>query len=137
MRFQLTLKDIYLAAAFAVGGFIFYQKSFLLYLSGLTPLQGLFVYYAVLGTFVFALQYFKLLSAGLHNAIGVLMLFFAVALIANWTNPYVQFVTTGNVAGASPVFYQAEDGVVWDFWYNTVGIKDFETAKYLSFVLTP
>jgi hypothetical protein len=55
----------------------------------------------------------------------------------NWENPYVQIVTTGSFEGASPVFYQSEDGVAWWAWSQLLPTANVETLRLLAFVFTP
>ena len=41
----------------------------------------------------------------LRGTSGVVLLTFALFVMVNWENPYVQYITTGSFTGASSVFY--------------------------------
>ena len=141
-RLQLTSKEVSLAIAIAVLGFIFSTSQWLGFLNGLDAFKGFIVYYAVLYVALYALS-----KAGLvifnfkidttQKTLGLLLITFSFFLITGWSNQYVQLVTTGSMAGASNVFYQCEDGVAFWFWNTVMNVQDIEAVRYLAFVLTP
>lgn len=140
--FELNQRDFALAAAIGVIGFLFSTREWLLTLNGLDQLTGFIIYYAVMYGFLFALHkldviLFKANVSDLQGTLGLMLILFAIAVTINWTNPYVQLVTTGNLTGASGVFYQAEDALSWSFATNVLGIQDVQTARIVAFSLVP
>lgn len=139
---KLTIQEIGLAFAFAVIGFIFSSRSTIMFLNGLSPMQGLIVYYIILYVSLYMLSRLDLVVFGFKikdpmQTIGLLMITFAFFICVNWENPYVQLVTKGNVENVSPVFFQAEDGAVWFVWQSVFPWLDIETLRLLTFVVTP
>lgn len=123
-------------------GFIFSGRSFLLYMAGLNPLQGLIIYYIILWSCLYILSRLDLVVFGFKiksvtQTVGLLLITFAFFTIVNWESPYVQMVTGYDVNGASPVFYEAEDGAVWYLWSQAFPWADIETIRILTFVFTP
>lgn len=140
--FNITQKEVGLAIALAALGFVFSAREFLLFLDKQTPLAGLLIYYLVLGTTIYALSHFELVVLGakiknLEQVTGLVLITFAFFIVVGWSSGYVQLVTGHAVESVSNVFYQCEDGAVWDLWYNIVGIRDVETARLLAFAVTP
>src|SRR5437588_9512502 len=99
---RLTKQEIILAFVFAGLGFLASEKSVLLFLGGLNPVQGFAFYYVILFTATFimsklGLTVFDVEIKRFGQVLGTVMIFFAFFLIVNWTNPYVQYVTTGTM----------------------------------------
>jgi hypothetical protein len=141
MKFKITPKDLTLAVVFAIMGFIFSERSWIQWMNSLNPIEGLFVYYIILYTSLFILSKLTLVVFGfritnISQTFGLLLITFAFFILVNWVNPYVQYITTGSLSGASNVFYQCEDGATWYFWNTIVGIKDIETARILTYSVT-
>lgn len=118
---KLTTREIALALAFAVLGFVFYTRTFLLAINTLNPVEGLIVYYIVIWSSLFILSKFDLVIFGIkiksfQQTIGILLITFAFFVVVDWSSAYVQWATTGHFSGASGVFYQDEDGALWSLW---------------------
>jgi hypothetical protein len=141
-KFAITSKEFLLAVTLAVMGFLFSSREWILYLNSLNPIQGLVIYYIILYSSLTILSKMGLVvfNIKIQNPVqtfGLLLITFAFFIIVDWESQYVQLITKGNIEQASNVFYQAEDGATWYFWTNVVGVKDVETARWLTFVITP
>jgi hypothetical protein len=118
MKLKLTTREIALAIAFALLGFVFYTRTFLNAINLLNPSEGLVVYYVVIWGSLFVLSRFDLVIFGikiksLQQTIGILLITFAFFIVVDWSSAYVQWATTGSFRGPSGIFYQDEDGFCW------------------------
>jgi hypothetical protein len=136
-RFNVTSKELSLAVAFAVMGFAFSTRTWLLFLNGLNPLGGLIVYYLVLYGSLYALSHMGLVLFGVKidkplQTLGLLMITFAFFITVDWTSQWGAVVTSTHV---SNIFLQDEDGVV--FWAWNLLVSNLELCRILAFVVTP
>jgi len=139
---ELTDKEVALAVILAVMGFIFSTHQWLLFLSGLTPLEGLIIYYIILYGALYVLSQLGLVVLGIKikeplQTFGLLLITFAFFIVVDWESAYVQYVTTSSLQGVSPVFLQAEDGAVFWVWQQLLPTAPVETWRILTYVLTP
>lgn len=139
---ELTLREVWLALAFALMGFALTCRSLLLFLDGLNPLQGLVVYYLILYVSLYVLSRLDLVVFGFKikdplQTLGLLLITFAFFICVDWESPYVQLVTGRNVENISPVLFQAEDGAIWFLWQNAFPGAGVETLRLLTYVVTP
>lgn len=138
---QLILKT---ALAFAIIGYIFSTRAFILFLNQLNPFQGLLFYYLQLFVTLEVLQYFGLIIGGVKmqsftQTLGELMIVFAFFILVDQESAWVAYVIgedEGKKKDFPVVYTQAEDGATYYLW-NTYVTKDPETARMLTFVLTP
>lgn len=142
MKLQITSKEMKIAILVAIMGFVLSSKAFLIFVNPLSPIMGLLVFYSItfLSYFIVSKMGFSVLNIPIHNltqVLGLVILTFAFFIPQVLGSPYIQYQTKGNMDGASNIFYQSEDGVIWDIWYNKVGIKDMEIARILTYVVTP
>jgi hypothetical protein len=144
MRFKLEERELALAAALALLGFILTSREWLLFLDGLSPFQGLLVYYMILYGSLYLLSRMDLVVFGFKirdplQTLGLLLVTFAFFIVVDWESPYVQIVTKGDasVGAVSPVFFQSEDGAVWFLWQQALPWANFEVVRLLTYVLTP
>lgn len=140
--FKVSRNEWFLVGFMAVAGLVFTSRQWLLYLNVLNSWQGFLVYYGILFLAGFVLSKFGLSIVNIPvksclQLLGIVMITFSFFLIFNWENPYVQFVTTDHFEGASPVFFQTEDGITWWFWTDVLDVQDIPMARVLSFVVTP
>lgn len=140
------MRDLILKTAgmFALLGYVFSSRKFILFLNSLNPFQGLLFYYLQLFITLEVLQYFGLVIGGvkmqsLLQTLGELMIVFAFFIIVDQESGWVAQVV-GDAEGKKkdyPVVYtQAEDGAVYYLW-TTYVTSDHETARLLTFVVTP
>jgi len=139
---ELTSKEFALAVALAFMGFAFSMRGWIMFLAGLNPLEGLIIYYIILYASLYVLSQLGLVVLGIKikeplQIIGLLLISAALFMTINWENPYVQIVTTGSFEGASPVFYQSEDGFAWWAWSQLLPTANVETLRLLAFAFTP
>lgn len=138
---QLILKT---AIAFAIIGYIFSSRAFILFLNKLNPFQGLLFYYLQLFITLEVLQYFGLIIGGVKmqsftQTLGELMIVFAFFILVDQESAWVAYVIgedEGKKKDFPVVYTQAEDGATYYLW-NTYVTKDPDTARMLTFVLTP
>lgn len=132
------------AGAFALIGYLFSSRQFILFLNSLNPFQGLLFYYLQLFVTLEVLQMFGLVVGGvkmqsLTQTLGELLMVFAFFILVDQESAWVAHVV-GEPEGKDkdyPVVYtQAEDGAVYYLW-TTYVTKDPETARLLTFVVTP
>jgi len=138
---HLSAREVGLAVALGGIGFILTIREFVLFLNGLTPLTGLLVYYLILFTVIFTLSRLDLVIFGFKirsvaQTIGVTLITFAFFITVNWTSPYIQYVSTGSMNGASPIFYQSEDGVIYYLWSFLLP-GNVEVLRILTYVVSP
>ncbi|OIP20532.1 hypothetical protein AUJ91_01110 [archaeon CG2_30_31_98] len=139
---SLTWRELSLAVIIVVFGFLFSTKEFLLFLNTLNPIYGFMLYYFILFLvlFVFSKFGFVIMNVKIQNivqVIGSTMIAFAFFIVVGWESAYVQYITLGSYGEISNIFLQSEDGAVWYFWYNIIGIVNIELARLLTFVITP
>lgn len=136
------MQEIMLAFALALMGFAFSSRSWLLFLDGLNPFQGLVVYYVILYVSLYMLSRLDLVVFGFKirdplQTFGLLLITFAFFICVDWESPYVQLVTGRSVENISPVLFQAEDGAVWFLWQNALPRAGVELLRLLTYVATP
>lgn len=141
-KFKLTERELYLAVAFAIIGFVLSLREVINGLDTLNPLIGLVIYYFILYVSLYILSHMGLTIFGLkiENTIQVLglgLITFAFFILVNWESEYVYLVANGTVDHLPQLYFASEDGAVWYLWYHVAGIKDIEIARLLTFVLTP
>ena len=138
---QLILKT---AVAFAILGYLFSSRQFILFLNRLNPFQGLVFYYLQLFVTLEVLQYFGLVIGGVKmqsftQTIGELMIVFAFFILVDQESAWVAYVIgedEGKKKDYPVVYTQAEDGAVYYLW-STYVTKNPDTARMLTFVITP
>jgi hypothetical protein len=137
-RFSVTNKEVALAVAFAVMGFFFSTRTWLLFLNGLSPLGGLIVYYLVLYLSLYALSQLGLVLFGVKidkplQTLGLLCITFAFFIVVDWTSQYGATVT--GHPNISVIFLQDEDGVT--FWAWSQIVSNIYLCRIMSFFVTP
>lgn len=142
MNLQLKQHEILLAVAFAVFGFLFSTREWLLWLNSLNPLTGLLVYYAVLYLSLYVLSklgltIFNVKITTWQQTFGLMLITFAFFVVVDWTSAWVQYVTTGSYAGTSVIFLQDEDGAVFYIWQQLLPTAAAETLRVFTYVITP
>jgi len=123
-------------------GFFLTTRGWILYLNTLTIFGGLVIYYAIYYGSLYALSkldviIFKPNVSDMRGTTGLLLILFALAIVINWENPYVQYVTMGSFSGASGVFYQTEDGLAWMIASSIMGGADMEQIRIVAFSIIP
>jgi hypothetical protein len=123
-------------------GFLFTTHEMILFLNGLNSIEGLAVYYAILYAILLVLSRMDLVIFGfkiknITQTIGLTIITFAFFITVNWTSPYIQYVTTGSVQGASNIFYQSEDGTMWYLWSLLLPSVGVEVIRILTYVVSP
>jgi len=120
-KLKITRKELWLAIAFFVLWFVFSSDSWILFLDSLTPFKGLLVYYVIIFISMFVLSKLGLIILNIKvknfwQVLGTTIIFFCFFVIFNFENPNVQYISRGNFDQCSQVFFQSEDGVLWNFW---------------------
>jgi len=123
-------------------GFFLTTRGWILYLNTLTIFGGLVIYYAIYYGSLYALSkldviIFKPNVSDARGTAGLLLILFALAIVINFENPYVQYLTMGTFTGASQVFYQTEDGVAWLFASSIMKGADIEQVRIVAFSVIP
>jgi len=139
---DLTLHEIWLALALALMGFALTSRSWLLFLDGLNPFQGLIIYYLILYVSLYVLSRLDLVVFGFKikdpmQTLVLLLITFAFFICVDWESPYEQLVTSRTIEKVRPVLFQAEDGAIWFLWHNAIPWADVETLRLLTYVATP
>jgi hypothetical protein len=142
MKLELTDREIGLAIAMAIMGYVLSAREWILWLDKLSPGEGLIVYYTILYGCLYVLSRLGLVVFGFRikdpiQTFGLLMVTFAFFITVNWESPWVEVVTRGHYVDISPIHYQAEDGATWWFWQKMLPAADPETLRLLTFVATP
>lgn len=137
---KITAREWSLAIIFAVVGIFVSSRWVILALDGLSPLLGFLVYYAIVILCLFCLSklgltVFDIKIEKFGQIIGSSLIIFSFFILFNWTSPYVQYVTTGSLEGASNVFYQCEDGVTWYLW--SFLFDNVDALRIFTYVITP
>jgi len=141
--FEISKRDICLWLALVVMGYLLTGREFLLSLNTLNAYEGFILYYVILYGSIFTLSKldlvkFKANVSNIRGTTGLLLFMFGLFAIVNWESPYIQYVTTGSFQGASAVFFQTEDGILWNLTTQFLGITNVEVARIVSFmVLAP
>lgn len=132
------------ALAFAVLGYIFSSRWFILFLNKLNPIQGLLFYYLQLFITLEILQWFGLVIGGVKinttlQTIGELLVVFAFFILVDNESEWVKTVVgeeTKEEQRCPKVYLQAEDGATYYLWKTLTGAPP-DTIRLLTFVLTP
>ena len=141
-KFEVTSKEFQLAVAIGIMGFVLTSRQWILWLNTLTIVGGFLIYYALLYGALYVLEKMGLVVFGFKikdpkQTVGLLLISFSFFAICNWENPYVQYVTTGSFSGASAVFYQTEDGLLWEATTHVLPTASVELQRVFAFVLMP
>jgi len=142
MTFKLTDKEVYLACAFAVMGFLFTMRPWILWMNTLTPFSGLIVYYVILYGALYVLSKLGLTVFGIKiddkfETLGLLMITFAFFITVDWESAYIQWITNGSLTGQSVLYLQSEDGATFYLFQQLLPWAGAEAWRYLTYVLTP
>lgn len=144
-KLEITAKEFQLAIAIAVIGFFFSLRSVLLFYDGLSPLVGLILYYVVFYTMLYLLAKEGLTVWHIKidrplQVFGAVLVTFAFFAATNMSSPFVQYTTrNGDIAGASNIYYQTEDGVLWSLWSNYIPVNDanLQLLRVLTYIVSP
>lgn len=133
------LYGLVFGSLFAFFGWAFSSAPFIAFLDKLTPVQGLIVYYLMMGGCIILLQFFGMRIGNVHfntplHTLGSLLILFSFFLILNWESEYIYFMT--GTEARSNITVQSEDGAVYYIWRKLTGNK-LELSRWLTFVLTP
>ena len=135
-------KALLLAIIFAILGFIFTMRTWILWLDKLNPLQGLVIYYIIVTITIVILQKIGLIVGGIefqewNHTIGILLLYFSWHIIFNDTSCYINMVTKGQCdqKKISTVFLNSEDGSTYYLWSKIT--TNIEYLRLLTYVITP
>jgi len=139
---EISMKEYILLATLGIGGYFLYSTKFLMWLNSLNAYQSFGFSYGIIFLLVFILSKigFSVGSFRIESwkqTIGVALILFAIFTIIKFENPYVQYITKGNLDGASNIFYGSEDGVVFSFWHDTMKITNMTYIRYLLSIVTP
>lgn len=134
------LKILALPIFLALFGYIFTTEKWVLFTSKLNPAKGLFVYYCVVFSIIFILQYFGLIIADIEfkdfkHLIGSVLIFFSFFLIFDFSSCWTNWVNRGECDSMPKTFVQTEDGATYYFWSQFV--ENPERIRLLTYVLTP
>ena len=116
------------------------MKKFLVFLDKIPPIGGFLIYQAILYSYIFIATRFILKNktgkpVNFIQVLGIQLVLFAIFIVADWENPYVQYATRGSFETASNVFYGSEDGIIWSMWSAIIPLtSDFNIN--LVWVLT-
>lgn len=141
-HFKLTGKEIWLAIALAVMGFVFSTRTFLLYMNGLNPFEGLIVYYIILYSSLYVLSKAGLTVFGFKitrftQTMGLLMITFAFFVTVNFSSAWTTIATGGNPANVSTVYWQDEDGSLYFLYSILLPWASAEVIRILTYVVSP
>jgi len=139
---KITGRELKLAVALALMGFVLSEARFILWLDTLNPLEGLIIYYIILYASLYTLSKAGLVVFNVRiedpaQTFGLLLVTFSFFLTCDWESPYVQIITRGSIGNVSQVYWQAEDGACWYLWTVVMGVADIGLARILTFVVTP
>ncbi len=128
-----------LPLVFALLGFLFSTRKWLLFMDSLNPFTGLIIYYTIVTITIIVLEYFGLVIGGtkfssISHTIGTVLIIFSFFIIFNWESCYVNYVTKGGCDNVSNVYLQSEDGAL-----NFLFLKFFsqETSRILTYIVSP
>lgn len=132
------------ALTFALLGYIFSSRYFILFLNQLDPIQGLVFYYFQIFVTLEVLQYFGLVIGGVKmtsitQTIGELLMIFAFFIIVDNESEWIQVVVgeeKKEKQNCPKVYLQAEDGATYYFWKTLTGASP-DVLRILTFVVTP
>lgn len=129
-----------LPLVFAILGFLFSTRTWIMFLDGLSPLNGLLIYYFILTTTIICLEYMGLIIAGIkfdsmRHTIGSIMIIFSFFIVVTWTSCYINMVTKGQCDKISNIYLQSEDGTVYYLW--SFLFSNIEVLRILTYVVTP
>lgn len=132
------------ALTFALLGYIFSSRYFILFLNNLDPIQGLVFYYFQIFVTLEVLQYFGLVIGGVKmtsitQTIGELLMIFAFFIIVDNESEWIQVVVGEDKKekqNCPKVYLQAEDGATYYFWKSLTGASP-DVLRILTFVVTP
>lgn len=140
-KFAITPNEWLFVAVMTVLAIAFNNKPFLVLLNQVNPILGFLIYYVIVYASLALMSYLGLVVFGVKvkhpvQVLGTGLVLFAFFLIFNWTNPFVQYATTGHFEGVSNVFVNnSEDGLMW--WFYCLLIHPDSTFKiYLVWFLT-
>ena len=139
---ELTSKEFALAVVLAFMGFAFSTRQWLLFLSGLSPLEGLIIYYIILYASLYVLSRLDLVVLGIKikeplQTFGLLLITFAFFIVADFESAWTQFVTTGTWGGMSNVYIQSEDGALFWIFQQLLPMGSPELWRLLTYCISP
>jgi purine-cytosine permease-like protein len=143
--FKLQSREIALACAITALGLLFTLRPVLMFLNTLNPFVGMIIYYVVLYGALMILGHFGLtiFSTKIKKPLqtfGLLLITFAFFIAVGLSSSYIQYETAGTVQGASPIYFQCEDGAVVYLWTLIIPLTSSFNATLiwmLSYGLTP
>jgi hypothetical protein len=141
-RFSVTNRELTLAVAFAVMGFAFSTRTFLLWMNELNPFEGLIIYYIILYSSLYVLSKAGLTVFGLKitkvtQQIGLLMITFAFFVTVNFSSAWTTIATGGNPAAVSKIYWGDEDGCLFYLYGLVFPWASAEILRLLTYVVSP
>lgn len=140
-NFEITSKEAIFALSMAILGFIFSLRNYILFLNNLDPIMGLVVYYVIMYSLITVMSYFGLIRIGdisIQNPVQILgstIVLFAFFSAISVSSPYVNLIVHGNINNVSQVYFQTEDGALWQFWSGYSQNPDI--LRILTYVVSP
>lgn len=137
---NITKQEFSLAVIFAVMGFVLTGKSFIVWLSTLSPLSGLLVYYGIIFISILALSHFGLVVGNIKftsvlQTIGVLLIIFSFETVTNWESCYVPQSIGQQCSPSANIFVQSEDGSL--FFLAQKITDNLQAQRFLTYIFAP
>ncbi len=134
--------DLRMPLVFAIMGYLFSTRKFILFMDRLNPLNGLIVYYSILLSALLVLEYFGLIIAGIEfnttwHSIGSILIIFSFFITIEFESCHANMITKGHCDSnaMSNIYIQSEDGAMYWIWSHFT--KNFEALRWLTYVITP
>jgi len=139
--FEITTKELILAVAIAVIGFVFSLRGWIYFLDKIPLWASFTIYELIFFIILYVFGKLDLIVFGVKvnkfkHTLGLWFIVCALMICINWTSPYVNIVTHDTIDGVSPIYFASEDGVVWWLWEQT-GLQNVEWLRILTYIFTP
>lgn len=123
-------------------GFAFSARTWLGWLNGLNPLQGLIVYYIILYASLYVLSKAGLTVFGIKidkplQTFGLLLITFSFFITVNMSSAWTSIATGGNPKAVSSIYFQDEDGSAYFVWSLLFPMADPYILRLLTYAFTP
>lgn len=136
------INKLLLPLIFALLGFLFTTRRWILFMDSLNPFYGLITYYTIITITVLLLEYYGLVISDIkydsfYQTIGTLMIIFSFFILVNWASCYINTVTKGKCdkKDMSNVYLQSEDGATYYLWSRLT--DNANLCRILTYCVTP
>jgi len=142
MVFKITYKEFLFALAILTIGLVMNSRMVILFFNSLSPLMGFLFSMGIFYSVWFILSRFKLILWNMQinkplQVLGLALITTAFFMVINMESCYDQYVVYGSCDGVTPIYFQSEDGAVFNVLMNAMPTTSLDFLALLTYGIIP